>query len=75
MIRPVCITTKLWYEEQIYCKRNKMASLTFKMKVKILDYWIVDDYKLGSSDTVFCLLEINNKLKLIERELREKWLH
>ena len=51
-----------------------MAYVTFKIKVKLLDYWIVDDYKLGSSGTVFCLLKINNKLSLIERELVEKWL-
>jgi len=46
-----------------------MASLTFKIKVKILDYWVVDNYKLGSSGTVYALLQINDKLKLVEREL------
>lgn len=46
-----------------------MANLTFKIKVKILDYWIVDNYELGSSGIVFCLLQINDKLSLVEREV------
>lgn len=50
-----------------------MASLAIKIRIKILDYWIVDNYKLCSSSTVFCLLQINDKLELIERELVEKW--
>lgn len=50
-----------------------MASITIKIKIKILDYWIVDSYKLGSSGTVYALLQINNRLELIERELVEKW--
>ena len=48
-----------------------MPNITFK--IKIFDYWLVDNYKLGSSGTVFCLVEINDKLCLIERELIEKW--
>lgn len=51
-----------------------MPNITIKIKVKILDYWIVDNYKLGSSDTVYVLLQINDKLELVERELTEKWL-
>jgi len=46
-----------------------MANLTFKIKVKLLDYWIADSYKLGSSEIVYCLLEINDKLQLVEREV------
>lgn len=52
---------------------DKYADITFKIKIKIWDYWLVDSYKLGSSGTVFCLLEINDKLGLIEKELIEKW--
>lgn len=46
-----------------------MAYVNLKIKVKLLDYWIVDNYKLGSSDILYVLLEINDKLELIEREV------
>ena len=51
-----------------------MPSITIKIKVKILDYWIVDNYKLGSGEIVYALLQINDKLSLIEREIIPKCL-
>jgi len=46
-----------------------MAHLTLKIKVRLLDYWLVDNYKLGSSGIIYALLEINDKLQLVEREV------
>jgi len=48
---------------------NKYADITFKIKVRLLDYWLIDNYKLGSCYTLYALLEINDKLELVEREV------
>jgi len=46
-----------------------MADLTLKIRVRLLDYWLIDNYKLGSSGILYALLEINGKLQLVEREV------
>ena len=40
--------------------------------IKILDYWLVDDYKLETNYTIYMLMQIGNKLSLIKKELKDE---
>lgn len=40
--------------------------------IKILDYWLKDNYKLGTNSTVYVLMEIDNKLSLKEMDLKNE---
>jgi len=46
-----------------------MAYVNFKIKVKILDHWFVDNYRLGSSYICYALLEVNDELRLLNWEV------
>lgn len=41
----------------------------FTIKIKVLDYWIVDNYMFGVNDILYAIVKIGEKLHLMEREI------
>lgn len=50
---------------------KNMAKFNFTIKIKILDYWLKDNFILGEGYTLYILVKIENRLTLLETTIKK----